>query len=331
MSNLDIADSLQHPRRSLGDRHRSQSQKYVNLALDDQGQVIQERLVNLEWGEQSARQAVLHDFTNPENWKVLVRVKSLVGDSEGIRSVLEDLISVLGRKPEQLMQLEHIDFLSAGYNLLLASLEADPLDPDVWWRIASESNDVLTEFFERTGKLDLRDRRANLLFSRRIERIRDSGDEDQFIRLSKIILAQRPTNHEAWASLGRMHERRREYSDAWLCYDQAQVCFPSKKVRDEFRTRMEDELDGNSKRKWKSPGIEQRIDFLRKMEDMATPDISYEEVKDDTVEDPIEIVKGLVSEGKLSEAFFMSRRMAAQGVEGALEINQELREKMRGQ
>ena len=102
MSDSDIADSLQHPRKSLGDRHRSQSQKYVNLALDENGHVIQERTVNLEWGEQSARQAVLHDFTNPENWKVLVRVKSLLGDSEGIRSVLEDLFSVLGRKPEQL-------------------------------------------------------------------------------------------------------------------------------------------------------------------------------------------------------------------------------------
>ena len=43
MSSSDIADSLQHPRRSLGDRHRSQSQKYVNLALDEQGRVIQER------------------------------------------------------------------------------------------------------------------------------------------------------------------------------------------------------------------------------------------------------------------------------------------------
>ena len=44
--------------------------------------------------------------------------------------------------------------------------------------------------------------------------------------LSRLILAQRPSNHEAWTSLGRMHERRREYSDAWLCYDQAQSFFP---------------------------------------------------------------------------------------------------------
>ena len=330
MSGSDIADSLQHPRRSLGDRHRSQSQKYVNLALDEQGHVIQERLVNLEWGEQSARQAVLHDFTNAENWKVLVRVKSLLGDSEGIRSVLEDLFSVLGRKPEHLMQLENIDFVTSGYGLLLASIEADPLDPDVWWNMACESQDILTEFLDRTSKLDLRDRRANLLFSRRIERIRDSGDEDQFIRLSKIILAQRPTNHEAWASLGRMHERRKEYSDAWLCYDQAQICFPLNKVRDEFRSRMEAELDGKGKKKWKSPGIDQRVDFLRKMEDMATPESVYVNLEDDVDEDPIRKVEELVSEGKLSEAFFMTRRMAAKGVEGALEINQELRKKMEG-
>ena len=330
MSGSDIADSLQHPRRSLGDRHRSQSQKYVNLALDEQGHVIQERLVNLEWGEQSARQAVLHDFTNAENWKVLVRVKSLLGDSEGIRAVLEDLFSVLGRKPEHLMQLENIDFVTSGYGLLLASIEADPLDPDVWWNMACESQDILTEFLDRTSKLDLRDRRANLLFSRRIERIRDSGDEDQFIRLSKIILAQRPTNHEAWASLGRMHERRKEYSDAWLCYDQAQICFPVNKVRDEFRSRMEAELDGKGKKKWKSPGIDQRVDFLRKMEDMATPESVYVNLEDDVDEDPIRKVEELVSEGKLSEAFFMTRRMAAKGVEGALEINQELRKKMEG-
>ena len=49
------------------------------------------------------------------------------------------------------------------------------------------------------------------------------------------------------------------------------------------------------------------------------------------MEDPIRKVEELVSEGKLSEAFFMTRRMAAKGVEGALEINQELRKKMEGE
>ena len=62
MSKQDISEALQHPRRSLGDRHRSQSEKYVSLALDGNGELIPERAVNLEWGEQSARQAVLYDL-----------------------------------------------------------------------------------------------------------------------------------------------------------------------------------------------------------------------------------------------------------------------------
>ena len=39
----------------------------------------------------------------------------------------------------------------------------------------------------------------------------------------------------------------------------------------------------------------------------------YENVEEDIAEDPIREVEELVSEGKLSEAFFMTRRMAAQG------------------
>ena len=61
---------------------------------------------------------------------------------------------------------------------------------------------------------------------------------------------------------------------------------------------------------------------------MATPDSAYVDLGEDVVEDPIREVEELVNEGRLSEAFFMTRRMAAQGIEGALEINQELRKKM---
>ena len=331
MSKLDISDSLQHPRRSLGDRHRSQSEKYVSLALDANGVVDPDRSVNLEWGEQSARQAVLYDFTNPENWKNLVRVKVLLGDTIGIRSALEDLFAVLGRKPEHLIQLDGIDFLTSGALLLDASLDADPLDPDHWWKLVSVSESLLADFLDRAGKLDLRDRRANVLFSRRIERIRDSGDEEQFLKLSRLILAQRPSNHEAWTSLGRMHERRMEYSDAWLCYDQAQVCFPSNPVRDDFKRRMENEIDGVEKTAWTSPGVKQRVDFLRKMEDMATPEYTELNEVEESVDDPLQEVQELIDSGRISEAFFMSRRMATQGVEGALEIHEGVRGRMEGE
>ena len=72
----DVSARLQHPRRSLGNRHRSQSEKFLSLAGADPK--------NLDWAEQSARQAVLHDFTNPLNWRTLVQVKLKLGDESGI-------------------------------------------------------------------------------------------------------------------------------------------------------------------------------------------------------------------------------------------------------
>ena len=99
----DIAAKLQHPRRSLGNRHRSQAEKFLSLSKTDSS--------NLLWAEQSARQAVLHDFTNPDNWRILVRIKLNVGDHAGIHAVLNDLFTVLGRDPVYLTQLEGVDML----------------------------------------------------------------------------------------------------------------------------------------------------------------------------------------------------------------------------
>ena len=148
--------------------------------------------------------------------------------------------------------------------------------------------------------------------------------------LSRLILAQRPSNHEAWTSLGRMHERREEYSDAWLCYDQAQSFFPGKPVRDDFRSRMEGDMDGLGKTTSNPPGISQRVDFLRKMEDMASLEI--EEEHEDTgvseIEDPLSFIEQLIPEERFSEAFFKSRRLAAEGNDGALEIYEKLRKRM---
>ena len=99
-----LSESLQHPRRSLGNRYRSQAEKFLRLG-DDVG--------NLSWAEQSAKQSVLYDFTNEENWRVLIRIKVLMEDSEGSRSVLSDLFSVLGRDPELMSQLSGIDIISS--------------------------------------------------------------------------------------------------------------------------------------------------------------------------------------------------------------------------
>lgn len=90
MGPTDIGSSLQHPRRSLGNRHRSQAEKFLKLSKDDES--------NLSWAEQSARQAVLHDFTHPDNWRTLLTIKLEIEDYLGARAVLDDLFLILDRK-----------------------------------------------------------------------------------------------------------------------------------------------------------------------------------------------------------------------------------------
>ena len=317
----DIAAKLQHPRRSLGNRHRSQAEKFLSLSETDSS--------NLLWAEQSARQAVLHDFTNPDNWRVLVRIKLNVGDYAGIHAVLNDLFAVLGRDPVYLTQLEGVDMSESGMGILEAALVADPLDPDDWWNGISSDEGSILSFIERVGMLDMTDHRANILFSRRLERLRDSGREEAYLKLARVLLAQRPSNHEAWSALGRMHERRGEYDQAWLCYDQAQSNFPEFLVRDQFRERMEAKMDGRAPTPWKVPEVTQRVEFLKRMQKLSISPSN--DVRDDLVPDissNTDIfgeVAHLRSEGRSSEAFFLARRMAAEGIDGALELVEEIR------
>jgi len=242
------------------------------------------------------------------------------------------LFTILGRDPEALSQLDGVSMIESGSAILEASLKADSLDPDEWWESVSQSDGALVEFIERVINLDLRDQRANLLFSRRLERIRDTGMEEQYLKLSRVLLAQRPSNHEAWAELGRMHERRGEYEQAWMCYDQAQTHFPDKAVRDRFRARMEAKMDGRVSEPWKEPGVGQKVDFLKRMQKLATltdeePRAGEEEDDADT-SDPLKEIRRLLSEERTAEAFFLARRMAAEGVSGAVELVESIREEM---
>ncbi len=315
----DIGASLQHPRRSLGNRHRSQAQKFLNMSQNDSDYI--------GWAEQSARQAVLHDFTHPDNWRVLVETKLLAGDDSGIRAVLVELFSVLGRDPDSLNQLEGVDMSEMGSEILEASLGADPLDPDAWWEITNGSDGGVDGFCSRLRILDLRDIRANVLFSRRLERLRDSGYEDEFLELSKLVLAHRPNNHETWGELGRMHERRGEFDNAWMCYDQAQLHFPEIPARDRFIERMESKMDDNTSASWNTPAIDSRVEFLSRMQSLAGHPISS--VQETHAEDegvlPLNEVDVLLREERLTEAFFLARRMAAEGIEGAIEKVEEIR------
>tara|TARA_Y100000588_G_scaffold277589_1_gene294103 strand:+ start:1961 stop:2938 length:978 start_codon:yes stop_codon:yes gene_type:complete len=311
---VGLSETLQHPRRSLGNRYRSQAEKFLKIANNDQ--------TNLSWAEQNARQSVLYDFTNEENWKVLIKTKVMLDDAEGAKAVLEDLFTVLGRDPALMSQLNELKIIDSCEKLLHAAISADPLDPEVWWRLIGENDVQLLDFSNRLKSLDMSDQRANILFSRRIERVRRAGHEDLFLELSRYLLAHRPKNHEAWEELGRMYERRGQYDEAWLCYDQSQTVFPESSVRDRFRERMSDQFDGNTGAPWKAPPISDRADFLERLRGISTakPGVSTARGSFDSDNDPLSEVLQLRNSGNVAEAFFLARRMAAEGEDGAAEL-----------
>ena len=314
------SEDLFHPRRSLGNRHRTQALKFLELADADP----ERRDQNISWAEQNARQAVLHDFTNELNWTVLADVKQKGGDAGGLRAVLEDLFGVLGRDPELLSQLDEIDMLDAGCELLNGALDADPLDADAWWE-GNSGDDELDEFEQRMFRLDLSDPRANVIFGRRLERVRAGGDEERFIRLVRRLLAHRPVNHEAWGELGRLHERRDEYDEAWFCYDQAQIHFPQVALRDRFRNRMTQAMD-RAGQKWSAPDQDAREQFLTKMQSLALrvslPEI-HPETEDDGEEEKVNEdereLERLLDTGEAAAAFFLARRLVTRGESWASE------------
>lgn len=312
---------LQHPRKSLGDRHRAQAEKFLRNAEKDQNKRIQ----CLNWAEQSSRQSVLYDFTNDDNWRLLIQIKVLIGDKPGIHAVIEDLFLILGRDPERLRTLHEVDLLNHGIDLVNAAFEVDPLDPELWYNNVASDEIRFKEFSERIKRLDLRDPRTNIVFGRRIERLYTAGRHDEFIPLARRIVAQRPQNHEAWIGLGRLHERREEYDEAWLCYDLAQTHFPSRPVRDEYRERMDARLDGKRK-SWKIPDISTREIFLTRMESLAIPESSKEispEIENENVEpnDGEESeqarLERMLAEGEIQAALFFARRLVTSGEEWA--------------
>lgn len=317
-----LSKTLQHPRRSLGNRYRSQAEKFLKIE-DDSGN-------NLSWAEQSAKQSVLYDFTNEENWKILIKIKVLMRDSEGARAVLADLFSVLGRDPELMMQLANQDIIGSCEGLLSAAFSTDPLDPDIWWEKIGGDPEEMGAFSERLKGLDVSDQRANVLFSRRLERVRRGGFEDIFLELTRVLLSQRPINHEAWEGLGMVYERRGQYDDAWLCYDQAESVFPGSTARERFKQRMESMVAGSGGDPWIVPSISDRAAFLDRLGSISKPKQEKEvEIIDEIQElGAFSKIDRLRGEGKVTEAFFLARRMAAEGIEGATEKVAELLQEM---
>ena len=327
MRTADIGVSLQHPRRSLGNRYRSQAEKFFKLNEKD--------ITNLSWAEQSARQAVLHDFTHPDNWRILLEIKVSLHDNEGIRSVLDEVFLILGRDPELLSQINKDNMLDSSSNLLEVALSVDPLDPDDWWNLTMQEGGV-EDFCERIRRLDFTDPRANILFSRRMERLLEHGFEEEYLDLTKKLLAQRPSNHEAWDRMGKLHERRNEYDLAWFCYDQAQAHSTSLKSRDEFRTRMESQIDGRGKKPWKLPDISDRVEFLTRMQSLAENkhQDTFSSIGESTEEKELtelQIAEDLLTKDGISEAFFIARRLAAEGDSEAKALAERIQEMMRNE
>lgn len=336
-------DDLQHPRRNLGNRYRTQAQKFVRLAKADP----ERKDSNMQWAEQNARQALLHDFTDERNWRCLADIKVGLKDNDGLGIVLEDVFIVLGRDTEQFEKLKNLDYLEFGLELLEAAFARDPLTPEAWWEALvlrgggnDQSDAVLleiAEFADRCRDLDFRDQRANIVYGRRIEHLRLLGFEDLFIELSRHLLAHRPVNHELWMQLGRLHERREEVDSAWSCYDHVQTMMPHLLVRDEFLNRLTERMDGSAKTPWSGPKLEHRTAFLQQMEQLN------ERVRQNTIEPEISTdtetvieeeypdktrLNTLIESENISEAFFLARRLVASGEEWAEEYLEQCRSLM---
>ena len=319
----DSQDLLQHPRRNLGNRYRSTAQKFAKLAKADPQRANE----NLAWAEQNARQALLHDFTDERNWRCLAELKVLNNDSDGLHVVLEDVFSVLGRDPEQIDQLRGIDFLTHGPTLLEAAFLNDSLDPETWWSqiTANPDTQALDQFVDRCKRLDFRDQRANIVYGRRLERLKAAGHVEVFIELARHLLAHRPMNHELWLELGRLHERRNEIDHAWSCYDQVQQIRPHMTERDRFLDRLKGGMDGQSKAAWSGPTIEHREAFLQGMQALtdritSTPveaEVTAVEDERPTAHPDEAKLRGLLEQDDLQAAFFLARRLVASGEEWA--------------
>ena len=325
-------DDLQHPRRNLGNRYRTQAQKFVRLAKADP----ERKESNMQWAEQNARQALLHDFTDERNWRCLADIKLQIKDNEGLGIVLEDVFTVLGRDTEQFEKLKDLNYLEYGLELLEAAFQRDPLTPENWWQALvergggdDESDAVLieiAEFADRCRDLDFRDQRANIVYGRRIEHLRLQGFEDLFIELSRHLLAHRPANHELWMQLGRLHERREEIDSAWSCYDHVQTLMPHLVVRDEFLNRLTERMDGGEKTPWSGPKLEHRTAFLEQMEQLnqrvrqeiaESVVIESEDEEKEVIHSDETKLNSLIESNNISEAFFLARRLVASGEEWA--------------
>lgn len=302
------------PRKSLGDRNRSQANKFYNLSEVDSNQKIE----NLQWAEQSARQAILYDYTNYKNWEILLIMKNELGDESGIYSLLEDLLSVLGKDGDLIAQLKNINIFPSCFDLFYSIIKREPLDADVWWAKIELNGFDLDSFVSRCKVMDFRDRRSNVIFGRRLERIRKHGLNDVFSELMPYLLAHRPDNYELWTELGKHHESLKDYKNALMCYDQVLQFNP----KDKNKQRLSEIL--NIKYKGLSlmmPNKNEIQSFHLRLEKLTNSIRNNEEIE--IIEESKELsqlefkLKSLLDSRDYQEIFFISRSLISEGEDWA--------------
>ena len=122
-----------------------------------------------------------------------------------------------------------------------------------------------------------------------------------------------------------LYERRKEYDEAWHCYDQANVVYPRSSARDGFRERMESRVGGTPDKPWREPSITDRSQFLSRLGRLSRKQAHDDERPPDDEENlEVSHLEELRQQGRNTEAFFLARNMAAQGVEGAEELVKEI-------
>ncbi len=301
------------PKKSLGDRHKSQAQKFYKLAQKNK----ENNFENLNWAEQSARQAILYDYTNFQNWEVLLQIKLELEDESGIYTLLEDLLSVLGKDIDFIMQLKEINILPSCMDLFYSILKREPLNADKWWeRIQSEEYN-LEEFIGRCKTMDFRDRRSNIIFGRRLERLRKHGFNDVFSSLVPYLLAHRPDNFELWIELGKHHESLEDYKKALMCFDQALEFKPLDKNKSR--------LSAIINKKFKSehvqhPTTDEILSFQNRLKKLASShktELVIDTVKSEGFNELELKLEGLIQNNNFQEGFFMARSLMAEGEEWA--------------
>ena len=214
-----------------------------------------------------------------------------------------------------------VNHLEVGLELLEAAFITDSLEPETWFDKLDEKG--LEDFVIRCRGLDFTDQRANIVYGRRLERIRGAGHEEMFIELVHHLLAHRPANHELWMELGRLHERRNEIDQAWLCYDHVQQIRPTEPVRDLFLERLKRAMDGKESVPWSGPSLQTRSDFLERMQNLSqnVSNVPLEESleEDEVVDTELTRLENLLQAGEAAEAFFLARSLFTSGEEWAQE------------